>query len=216
MLGRAPRDLKNAIVRLNRERLTRLFELCQEIPDSMLKELFEEYRYGSNPSFFIFLCGAGTKNATSDRELRPGLERAFKEFNASRPDVLPRVRQLEINDMTTLPEQSQVIEVNYKYLERLDYVDENENAVSTYETRYGFFWINTSEKYVIVQSSTAEILKTIRKAVEEAASTTLSSLVISRAFRHALALSVQRVLAVGQVARSRSRLQTLPLDQHRG
>lgn len=137
VLNRRPRNIKRAVQRLTREHLTRLIDACPEITDNQIRELFEEYRYGTNPSFYIYLFDTALLRRTALQGFRPHFEEALGVFNQSQEEGLPRVRSLALNDLGPLPRRPEVIEGNYRFQARLDYIDEDQNAVSTYQTLYG-------------------------------------------------------------------------------
>ncbi|HSJ52995.1 MAG TPA: hypothetical protein VLC52_04540, partial [Anaerolineae bacterium] len=190
-LARKPRRPRQAVMRLPRHELARLIAACPEIDDAVIAACFEEYRYGSHPSFYIYLFGPG--------RLAPGwldgfdgrLAQALVDDNARfAGDVsqgLPPLRDLLLNDFGPLAGAPGLYEGTYRFLSRLDYIDAQENAVSTYETLYGFFWISVADGYVLVHARKPEVLKSLRLAIEEAAGVLLTPLVISKQFKNSLA-----------------------------
>ena len=75
VLRRRPRDPQRAVHRLTREQITALIAACPEISDGEIQALFEEYRYGSNPSFYIFLFDAGRLDPRPWQACAAGLRR---------------------------------------------------------------------------------------------------------------------------------------------
>jgi hypothetical protein len=199
VLDRRPRSMKRAVQRLTREQLTKLIDACPEVGNKEIKDLFEEYRYGSNPSFYIYLFDTRMLRCEALQEFRQRFEEELKAFNASQEEGLPRVRRLTLNDVDTLPGQPEIMEGNYRFQERLDYIDENQNAISTYETLYGFFWLNTSGGYVIIHARNTEILRALKGAIEEGAGIYLTALVISKQFKNALPFLLRESLRSGRL-----------------
>jgi hypothetical protein len=99
----------------------------------------------------------------------------------------------------TLPSQEVVVEGSYSFQVRLDYIDEEENPTSVYETKYGFFWINLEKKYVIIHSSENKILRAIKNAIEKATDTHLSALNIPKTLKNHLPFLQKESLKSGKL-----------------
>ena len=199
VLNRRPRNLRRAVQRLNRQQLTGLIDACPEIDGDQVRELFEEYRYGSNPSFYIYLFDTGLLGPGALRGFRERFEDGLEEFNVPLEEGLPRLRRLALNDLGALPERPEIIEGNYRFQKRLDYIDEEQNVVSTYETLYGFFWLNAAEGYVIVHARMADVLKGLKRAIQSGAGIYLTPLVISKRLKNALPFLLRESLRSGRL-----------------
>ena len=187
VLNRKPRKLESAIKNLTRDELTRLINICPEITDPIIQELFEEYRYGTNPSFYIYVFNSMTPGNLGDLELlKTRFEDEFKEFDTEHDTNMPATKGLILNDLASIPDRSEIIEGNYRFLQRLDYIDATQNPISTYQTIYGFFWINCTGGYVIIHAQKDKILKDIKVAIENATEISLVSLVITKQLKNAL------------------------------
>lgn len=186
LLRRKPRSVKVAVQRLTREQLTLLVNACPEIADERIQELFEEYRYGTSPSFSIFLFDTQPGPAKDWEAFRAGFEGALETFNQPYEVGLPRIRRVQLNDLVSLPDRPETHEGTYRFQARLDYVDADENVVSTYQTLYGFFWIDTAKGYVIIQARSSEVLGGLQHAMEQAAGILLTPLVISKYLKNEL------------------------------
>lgn len=193
LLRRRPRALKRAVQRLTGEQLTQLINACPEITDEEVQALFEEYRYGTSPSFSIFLFEAGRLAPGAWQGVRPRFEAALEEFNKPLQDGA-RIRGLRLNDLIALPDRPEISEGTYRFLARLDYVDEDESLQSVYQTLYGFFWVNTSMGYAIIQGRSPEALAGIRLALEKAAGIVLQPLVISKYLKNELTFLSRKAL----------------------
>jgi hypothetical protein len=190
VLNRKPRLLRKAVLRLTRLELTQLINACPEIADASLIDLFERYRYGSHPSFHIYLFDPKLLKTTEPSAIAEGITRILAKENeemvSETQEGLPRIRDITLNDFSKLPGAPEIFEGTYRFLSRLDYVDAEQNAVSTYETLYGFFWINTSDGYVTIHARKPEVLSSIKQAIEQAGGIYLTALVISKQFKNAL------------------------------
>lgn len=118
---------------------------------------------------------------------------------STQEEGLPRVRSLALNDLGPLPRRPEVIEGNYRFQARLDYIDEDQNAVSTYQTLYGFFWLNSTEGYVIIHARNPGVLKALKHAIEEATDIHLTSLVISKQLKNALPFLLRESFRSGRL-----------------
>lgn len=190
VLNRKPRLVKQAVMRLTRQELTQLINACPEIELAQLIDLFERYRYGSHPSFHIYLFDPGLLGTTDPIELANGitevLETENQELESESQESLPRIKDITLNDFSKLPGAPEIFEGTYRFLSRLDYVDAEQNAISTYETLYGFFWINSADGYVTIHARKPEVLNGIKHAIEQSGGIYLTALTISKQFKNAL------------------------------
>ena len=186
VLHRNPRNFRRALQRLNREQLTALIASSLEISEEEINQQFEEHRYGISPSFNIYLFDPARLDRTALTGFRERFEEALKVFNASREQGLPSIRRLALNDLGPLRDRPDVTEATYRFQSKLDYIDENEIAVSRYETLYGFFWLNASDGYAIIQARHPDVLKAMKEAIEEATRIHLAALVITKRFKNSL------------------------------
>lgn len=189
-LNRKPRRVRQAVMRLTRQELTLLIDACAEIGGDKIAAFFEQYRYGSHPSFYIYLFDpahlAAERLVDFDRSLAQALVDDNARFAADVDQGLPPLRDVLLNDFGPLPGVPGLYEGTYRFLSRLDYIDAEENAISTYETLYGFFWISVTEGYATIHARKPQVLRSLRLAIEEAADVLLTHLVISKQFKNAL------------------------------
>jgi hypothetical protein len=186
ILNRKLQHMKQAVQRMGRDQLTSLVDACPEISDSQIRAMFEEYRYGSNPSFHIFLFDKTTLGREALQGFRQRIEEQLAAFNATYEVGLPRMRRVALNDLVSLPDKPEIIEGNYRFQTRVDYIDEAQNAISAYQTLYGFFWLSAAEGYAIIHARNTEVLKILKGAIENAAGIYLAALVISKQLKNAL------------------------------
>ncbi len=190
VLNRKPRLVRKAVMRLTRQELTQLINACPEIEDARITDLFEQYRYGSHPSFYIYLFDPKLLSTLEPTEIADGITQILAEENndlvSETQESLPRIKDITLNDINKLPGAPEIFEGTYRFLSRLDYVDAEQNAISTYETLYGFFWINISDGYVTIHARKPEVLNGIKHAIELAGGIYLTALVISKQFKNAL------------------------------
>ncbi len=169
---------------LERERLIRLINTCPEIDDLEIDRLFEEYRYGSNPSFSIYLFDSSLVQRSDRLQIQAELWRTISLSNeAFQVDDLPRVRNLAVDELYEISSHPDILEANYHFQKRLDFIDEQENPTSVYETQYGFFWLNTGAGYAIIHARDTAIHQALELAISEAAGIHLSNLIITKQFK---------------------------------
>jgi hypothetical protein len=194
-----PKQTKRAIQRLSRESLTRLIDACPEINDAKIQELFEEYRYGVNPSFYVYLLANTPREYPSLEDFQSRFTASLKFDSTETGQDLPRLRRIELNDLVSLPDRPEITEGTYRFQSRLDYIDENQNAVSTYETLYGFFWINTLMAYSIIQARSPEVLHTLVDAIQAGIGVTIYPLVVTKEFKNELPFLMRDAFRSGRL-----------------
>ena len=126
------------------------------------------------------------------------------------------MRSLNLNDLGPLPGRPEVTEGKYRFLARLDYIDADENAVSTYETLYGFFWLNTAEGYAIIQARQPDVLKALRRRYRARGQHPPDRAGHHQTVQARPEVSPGRGASLGPAARSEPRPADLPLADHRG
>jgi hypothetical protein len=200
VLGIRPKILESAIKKLTRDQLNRLIAACPEITATRIRELFEQYRYGINPSFHIYRHN-GAKPTISNNldELKARFRCEFAERIEDADEHLPTVKSLVLNSLDVVAEYPSILEGNYRFLKRLSYINEEQDAVSTYETSYGFFWINFAAGYVIIHSQKESILKAIRRSVEAATEMQLFSLQIPKELQKELTFLSPETMRVARL-----------------
>lgn len=131
------------------------------------------------------------------RDLQQYLDK-YNEEQSSAPHS-PLVREIHLNDLTPLPEQPELMEGSYRFLKRLEYVDAEENVVVTYETLYGFFWLNRVQGYWAVYQRLAGVTRQLRSALEHTNGIHLTPLAISKKFRDELTFLFKSDLRSGRL-----------------
>jgi len=176
---------------LNREQLIQLISVSPEIDDLRVDALFEEYRYGTNPSFSIYVFDPGLIDRPGRIQMQGEVWAIVAEWNRKVLQEFPRVRKLSIDAFYEITDHPEIIEANYNFQKRLDYIDEDQNPTSTYETLYGFFWINTRDGYVIIQARDNEIQRVLELAISEGSGIHMVSLVITKELKNALSFLLE-------------------------
>lgn len=176
-----PRKLESAIRKLTRAQLTKLIDAAPDLfTYADIRTLFEEYRYGVSPSFYVYQVTSIDSSRLEDRDqLKRRFDHQFALLGADQ-DAEPAIKELTLNSLDSLPELGGILEGNYRFLQRLGYIDAKQRAVSTFQTLYGFFWINGVQRYAIVHGRTREVLKYLCAAIEKALGICLVELVISK------------------------------------
>lgn len=186
-----PRD---TIRYLTQDKLILLIEACPEISPSQIDHLYEEYRYGQNPTLYIFLFNPRLVR-TSDREQIENLIRAdITAWNMRSSELLPLVKSLELDSLWEIIDRPDLLEGSYRFLRRMDYIDEEQNPTSAYETLYGFFWINTQAGYCVIHGRETSILKALEIAIEHAIRVNLVNLIITTELKNSLPFLLEESL----------------------
>lgn len=202
VLGIKSQQSKKTIGRLNREDLVKLIAPHPEIEDEHIDELVGEYRYGRNPSFYIYLFSPSMfRGTTSTTELHREVEQYLDRFNQEQASAehSPMVKEIHLNDLTPLPEKPEMMEATYRFLKRLEYVDSDENLVVTHETLYGFFWLNRVQGYWAIYQRLARVTKQLRSAIRHTTGIRLTPLAISKKFRDELTFLFKSDLRSGRL-----------------
>ena len=193
------RQLRSSLHKLSRDHLTKLLATTKEIKGIEIQALFDEYKFGSNPTFYVHIFDKSKLGRQALQGFRQRLEEALKAADGDAEEDFPRLRSVLLNDIVSLPERPEILEGCYRYQSRLDFVDEDQRAVSRYQTLYGLFWINSAEGYTIIQARNAQVLKTVRAAIEKAAKVKLSALVISKQLKNALPFLLRDSFRAGRL-----------------
>ena len=180
-----PRGRQRTVKYLNRDDLVRIVNKCPEVTDEQVKALFEEYRYGANPSFCIYLFDPKGMGRREISEIRLPFKKCIEEFNRKVPKDRPKLRNLVPEDLIEI-EGPDVIEGTYHYQRRVDLIDEKENPSVVYETVYGFFWINIQQGYVVIQAHDRVILHELEYAIRRGADLHMAPLFITKELKTSL------------------------------
>lgn len=199
LLNRRLQHMRQVVQRLGREQLTNLVNASPEIDNVQVQALFEEYRYGSNPAFHVYLFDKTALDRDALQGFHQRLDAQFTTFGAAHSGELPRVRNLAVSDLQALPERPGVLEGVYRFETRMDYIDTVENAACTYQMLYGLFWIKPTEGFVIIHARNAEVLKALHHGIEKAAGVPLEPLVISKQLKNALPFLLRDSFRAGRL-----------------
>lgn len=186
-LGSEPANVKAAIRKLTRVDLLRLIDDCPEFNDAHVRSLYESNLYGVGTSIHIFLFD---KIALADTQslhtLQAKLRNSFAIGLSQQCELSPPAKELKLRQLEQVPNYSAIVEGRYSFLRRFEYIDENECAVTSYETVYGFFWLDSSSGYAILQALRTNELKAVRCAIESALDTELVHMRITKELRDRL------------------------------
>ena len=195
MLQRLKKDLvitarspRAAIRRLTRQQANKLILACPEITPEKLDEVYREYRYGMNPSFRVFLFDRNLPDTQKLHvaQLAKLLTNYFEQLE-DEIETWPTVRRLQLNgEIELLIETPAVMEGSYRFSQLLEYIKEDDDPEATYETKYGYFWINRSLGYVAIHGSNEKVVQAIRQAFEDVTDIGLVGLLVSKQFRRRL------------------------------
>jgi hypothetical protein len=179
------------VERMKRGQLISLINACDEISDDAIFTLFEAYRYGANPSFHIYLVDTDGTESPNRLTMQGTFFEELRQFNRNLPKGdPPRVKHLVSESLNDL--EPGLIEGDYSFHKRYDYIDTSENPTSTYETVYGFFWIHLIKGYVIIHATDTDILHALENAIIKSIGTGIYNLIITRQLKNALPFILNR------------------------
>ena len=117
--------------------------------------------------------------------LRQRLEDALSNIQIE-DESIADTKAYKLNDLQTIPEQPTIVEGNFRFLQRLDYINEKQIAVSTYRTIYGFFWICIADGYTIIHPQRDNAIGFVKDAIEQALHIKLMTIRITMEFKNTL------------------------------
>ncbi len=179
---------------LTRDKLILLIEACPEISPTQIDQLYEEYRYGQNPTLYIFLFNPHRVKRPDRAEMEAEIRREIEAWNAHIVEDLPLVQTLQLESLLEFADQPRLLEGSYWFLRRIDYIDAGQNPTSTYETLYGFFWLNLEAGYCVIHGREPSILHGLEIAIEHGAGLNLVSLIITTELKNSLPFLLEESL----------------------
>jgi hypothetical protein len=179
---------------LIQDKLIALIEACPEISAADIDRLYEEYRYGQNPTLYIFLFNPRRVKRPSRLEMQAEIRQEIEAWNAQPASEQPSVHRLALDSLLDLPDQPELLEGSYRFLRRIDYIDAEQNPTSAYETLYGFFWLHLKAGYCVIHGREPHILHALEIAIERGAGLNLVSLVFTRELKNSLPFLLEESL----------------------
>lgn len=140
------------------EELIALADESPEVSAQDVDELFEDYRYGARPSFFLHLLNgsAHTEDAKSVQAWNTAIQ-DYEEKNES--PLRLRVCDIDPIDLTTM-------ELRFRYQIPHEYIDPaDESPARVEELLYGFLWVDVDHGYMVLMSKHEHVNEEIRYAL---------------------------------------------------
>ena len=184
----------DTIRNLTRDKLILLIEACPEISAAQIDQLYEEYRYGQNPTLYIFLFNPRWVKRSNRIEMEKEIQNEIDNWNALITEPLPAVRMLQLDSLLEFTEQPELLEGSYRFLRRIDYIDADQNPTSTYETLYGFFWLNLKAGYCVIHGREPSILRILEIVIERGAGLNLVNLIFTTELKNSLPFLLEESL----------------------
>ena len=179
---------------LTRDKLILLIESCPEISATQIDQLYEEYRYGQNPTLNIFLFNPRRVKRPDRADMEGEIRHELEAWNSGIVEVLPWVKSLQLESLLEYTDQPMLLEGSYRFLRRIDYINAEQNPTSTYETIYGFFWLNLEVGYCVIHGREASILHGLEISIERGAGLNLVSLIITTELKNSLPFLLEESL----------------------
>lgn len=192
---------RGAIGRLTRQQANKLIWVCPEITPEALETLYTEYRYGMNPSLRVFLFDRNLPDTLQlDAAHLTETLSNYLEHLDTETESWPTVRRVRLTDkIVQLVGKPALLEGTYRFSQLLEYISEEQDAEATYETKYGYFWVNRYLGYVAVHGSNEKVVKAIRQAFEDVTDIGLVGLLISQQFRNRLSFLIRETITATSV-----------------
>jgi hypothetical protein len=123
------------------------------ITQAELDSLYEEYRYGTRPTIYLYLLPS-TSNLSFDPSQMQGAYDDVRadeldQENSQTPsqDDEQVSRDICVEDVETF---DGITEIHLTYVHQLQYIDTDDNPASVEELRHAFLWVSTGDHFVAV------------------------------------------------------------------
>jgi hypothetical protein len=138
--------------------LIQLVEETTSIEQAEIDELYEEYRYGTRPTFYVYLLTTAPPAFTA-AELLAVLQESAEDDDESAESTVKQIEALDIESFDTIEE------TRVSYLRAHHYIDEQGNPAVLWELRYAFLWIDRANQFVAVLARDRGICRPLVHAV---------------------------------------------------
>jgi len=161
-------NLKSKLKNISHIKLVQLFVEYEILTIDEEKELYLEFRDSKDPTFFLFKFQGIFKkpddeivNFIKDKNLNSEIKFINKSALPFEPEkTMNKYIDLEIIKYKYYPEHS-ILEVNFEYLERLDYLKKDYIPSYVYTLKSGFFWLDKANILVIFKCQNIKIVEAI-------------------------------------------------------
>ncbi|MGF7047768.1 hypothetical protein J2T13_002274 [Paenibacillus sp. DS2015] len=189
--GRTAKDLKEALNRTEKETLIKMVNLSSEITELDVEQCFEEYRYSSRPSFRLYLLTPiDPKFESSSMIKKWGNNKAVEQLNVSmteREHAKGVWKNIRFLDQTQV--EADTLEISFSYEQVHNFISpDTEDNDSIYELKYGFIWINVTDRFLSISVPTDSITGVLIDGIHAVfpvftIATNISDSLIDRLFR---------------------------------
>jgi hypothetical protein len=130
------------------------------ITQEEVDELYEDYRYGTRPTLYLYLLPSiGSLIFDSSR-----MQQAYDEISeAEESNDSEGVGSHEDADGSILVQDVEafdgITELHLTYVHTLRYIDTDDNPASVQELRHAFLWVSTTDHFVVVLSRDQSIAR---------------------------------------------------------
>jgi len=150
VMGREPdADKRNHLQRASQAELLEIADNDAELSSDDIETQYEAYRYGRRLSLRLYLIPADTLIDTDAATITQRIADKFAAEARETDKGTQAHNRLFVVDSETF---GHFLEIRYRYLYPLSYLDENEQPGIALETRYGFLWLDLADKYIVLLS----------------------------------------------------------------
>jgi hypothetical protein len=153
----------------SRSNLISLVTVTQGVTQAEIDQLYEEYSYGTRPTFYVYLSPPSVACIWNGQHLGPELSRRREKAQQDGASLGERSLQHEGDDSFGTPHQFH--EVSLSYLHEYAYIDSDDNPDSIEERRHAYLWVNCEQGLVAIIARDSSICKPLIAALAEIAKT---------------------------------------------
>lgn len=169
---------KDKINKLSYSNLIKLFIKYDILSLKQEKNLFFQFRDSKNPIFYLYKFKGDT-----GEELEKIRKIIANSFSLSKLDEICEFKTIQENQKTQnalnsrykefkvmqnrIFQEKKIIEFNFEYLERIDYLDKTYAPKFVYSLKYGLFWLDKRNQLVIIKCQNERIVEAIISLLEK-------------------------------------------------
>jgi len=209
---------RSKLEKLANYELTEFFIKGKILTKEEEKELYFQFRDSYNPIFYLFKYKIHPFEDPKklmlyiETQMKPMIlnlstKFANKETFSKEPDILPKYKNFQLKKTDIFKDS--IIEFKFEYLEKLNYLDRNYTPKFVYSLKFGLFWIDISNKLIIIKCPSKKIVFALREYFSIQFDTTIWKFNLTKSF-------VDKVFNFSEIVKislsARSEVDPLSLD----